>query len=72
MPTRHTRISVKKAALHGSDYMQTWVGTRAVYTTWDGERRIGTITHWRDGWPCITFAEGTWARLTSHIEVADA
>jgi len=72
--TRRTTVSQRKIAFMGDDYRNTWLGTQAVFTTWEGERLIGTITHWSDygSYPCVTFADGTWARLDLDVEVVNA
>lgn len=69
--TRKARISQRKVAFMGDEYRATWLGMRAVYTTWEGERLIGTITHWSrcGNFPCVTFTDGTWGRLDSDLEI---
>ena len=72
--TRVTTISQSKLAQEdGSIYAQTWIGLSAVFTTWEGERLVGTITHWsQDGmFPCVTFDDGTWARLDRRMEIVN-
>lgn len=49
-------------------------GREAVFTTYEGERVIGTVeapTRWSSGYPIVTFADGTWARLDTLIEVVN-
>lgn len=71
MRTRFARISQRKLAFQGAAYEATWIGTPAVFTTWEGERRVGTITRWSAGYPVAEFPDGTWARLDSTVEVAE-
>ena len=71
--TRKTTISSRKVyAETGAAYCATWIGLKAIYTTWEGERLVGTITHWnRDGYPCVTFDDGTWGRLNHEVEIVN-
>jgi hypothetical protein len=69
MNTRHTTISRAKVAQVGKAYTDTWLGTQVVFTAYDGTRTVGTITRWDDFYPVATFADGTWARLDSALEV---
>ena len=74
MTTRHTTISRRRLAAEGSDtYRQTWIGLSAIHTSWEGTRTVGTITHFtRDGmYPCVTFPDGTWARLDHEVEIVN-
>jgi hypothetical protein len=50
------------------------IGKKAVFTTWDNERLVGTVVKKAtDGaYPRIEFADGTWARLTDTVEVVVA
>jgi hypothetical protein len=73
--TRKATISSRKVAAEGgAAYCATWIGLKAIYTTWEGERLVGTITHWStDGmYPCVTFADGTWGRLNHEVEIVNA
>lgn len=72
--TRRATISQRKVASEsGADYCASWIGLKAVYMTWEADRLIGTITHWsRDGmYPCVTFDDGTWARLDHEVELVN-
>ena len=73
--TRKTTISQRKVASeNGAAYCATWIGLKAIYTTWEGERLVGTITHWSaDGmFPCVTFDDGTWGRLNHDLEIVES
>ena len=50
------------------------IGKTAIFTTWDGERLVGTIAKGAKSgaFPRIEFADGTWARLSNTIEVVVA
>lgn len=74
MTTRHTTISRRRLAAEGSDtYRQTWIGLSAIHTSWDGTRSVGTITHFTPNgmYPCVTFPDGTWARLDREVEIVN-
>ena len=71
MKTRQTTVSQRKVAEMGKAYTDTWLGTQVVFTTWEGDRRVGTITRWADLYPVATFTDGTWARLDLTLEVVD-
>ena len=74
MTTRRTTISARRLAAEGSDtYRQTWIGLDAVHTSWDGTRSVGTITHFTANgmYPCVTFPDGTWARLDHEVEIVN-
>lgn len=68
--TRQTTISRRKWANLGPAYEAEWIGLSVVFTTSEGERRVGTIARWDAGYPVAEFADGTWARLDFTIEVA--
>ncbi len=75
MDTRKVTISSRKKAFMGAEYTDTFIGMRAVFTTWEGERLVGTITHFDSqgqGFPVVTFPNGRWARLDSQIELVNA
>jgi hypothetical protein len=73
MITRWTRVSRNKIATVGSDYTSQWIGVSAVFTDHEGARIVGTITGFADHfYPVVTFADGTWARLGTAVEVVDA
>ena len=73
MNTRWTRISHNKIATQGPAYTDQWIGVQAVFTTWEGDRLVGTITGFQDTfYPVITFSNGKWARLDTAVEVVDA
>jgi hypothetical protein len=76
--TRTVTIDQDRAGdLGGRDYLGTFVGLRAVYTTWEGERLVGTVESltgeqgqpW--GLPIIRFADGRWARGNSTLEIVE-
>jgi hypothetical protein len=71
MQTRQTTISQRKVAQMGKAYTDTWIGTQVVFTSYDGDRTVGTITRWDDLYPVATFADGTWARLGLDVEVVN-
>ena len=70
MNTRTTTLSRRKINNIGLDYLNTFTGMQAVFTTWEGDRIVGTITHFKDNmYPCVTFDNGQWARLDLSIEL---
>jgi hypothetical protein len=70
METRTTTLSRRRINNMGSEYLDTFKGLQAVFTTWEGERLVGTITHFKDAmYPCVTFDDGTWARLDLSVEL---
>ena len=71
MNTRSTLISTAKAS-KSEQYRNSWIGTEVIYTTWEGDKIQGTITGWAQYHPIATFADGTWARLDSQVEVLNA
>lgn len=74
MTTRRTTLSQRRLAndFDGS-YRETWINLPAIFTTWEGERLMGTITHFTpDGmFPCVTFPDGKWARLNLDVEIVN-
>lgn len=49
-------------------------GRRAVYTTYDGERMVGTVepaTPTSSGYPVIRFEDGRWGRGDETFELVD-
>lgn len=73
MQTRHTTLSTRKIAFQGSAYTDQWLGTRVVFTDYDGNRHLGTITRFADVfYPVADLDDGGWARLGKTIEVVDA
>jgi len=50
------------------------IGKKAVFTTWDNERLVGTVVKNAKGgaYTRIEFADGTWARLSETIEIVVA
>lgn len=74
MTTRRTTMSARRLAAENSDtYRQTWIGKQAVFTSWDGTRTVGTITRFTPNgmYPCVTFPDGTWARLDREVEIVN-
>ena len=71
MKTHRTTISRAKVAQVGKAYTDTWLGTQVVFTSYEGDRTVGTITRWDDLYPVATFADGTWARLSLDLEVVN-
>jgi hypothetical protein len=71
MNTRQTTISRRKVAQMGKAYTDTWLGTQVVFTSYEGDRTVGTITRWDDLYPVATFTDGSWARLGLDVEVVD-
>ena len=68
--TRKVTLSNRKLNNIGKDYRDTFLGLNAVFTSFNGERTVGTITHFTDNrFPCVTFADGGWARLNLTIEL---
>ena len=68
--TRKVTLSNRKLNNIGKDYRDTFLGLNAVFTSFNGERTVGTITHFTDNrFPCVTFADGGWARLDLTIEL---
>lgn len=63
MKTRVIKLSEWSINTLGREYTDRVVGMRAVYTTYDGDKLIGTITRWERGYPIIEFDDGRWARL---------
>jgi hypothetical protein len=73
MQTRWTRVSQNKIAAQGDTYTDQWIGVQAVFTTYGGDRLVGTITGFADHfYPVVTFPDGRWARLGTAVEVVDA
>lgn len=57
---------------HRPDPARALVGRSAVFTTYDGDRLVGTIepmTAWRAGYPTVRFPDGKWARLDNVVEL---
>jgi hypothetical protein len=71
MKTHHTTVSQRKVAQVGKAYTDTWLGTQVVFTSYEGDRTVGTITRWDDLYPVATFPNGSWARLDLSVEVVD-
>jgi hypothetical protein len=73
MRTRWTRISQAKAATMGKAYTDKWLGAKVVFTSYEGERIVGEITKWDASglFPIASFADGSWARLDSSVEVVN-
>jgi len=68
--TRKVTLSNRKLNNIGKDYQDTFIGLNAEFTSFNGERTVGTITHFTDNrFPCVTFTDGTWARLNLTIEL---
>ena len=68
--TRKVTLSNRKLNNIGKDYRDTFIGLNAVFTSFNGERTVGTITHFQDNrFPCVTFTDGTWSRLDLTIEL---
>jgi len=68
--TRKVTLSNRKLNNIGKHYQDTFIGLNAVFTSFNGERTVGTITHFQDNrFPCVTFADGTWSRLDLTIEL---
>lgn len=68
MNTVVERIS-RYMASTSATYRQSYVGKRVVFTTYEGKRIEGKITGWAQWYPVATFADGTWARLDTRIEI---
>jgi hypothetical protein len=71
MNTRFTTISTAKAS-KSVEYQKQWIGTRVVFTTWEGDRIPGTITGFDQIFAIATLDDGTWARLDPEVEVINA
>ena len=68
--TRKVTLSNRKLNNIGKDYRDTFIGLDAIFTSHNGERTVGAITHFKDNrFPCVTFADGGWARLDLTIEL---
>lgn len=72
--TRKTTISRRKLCAEGGRaYAETWVGLPVAFTTYEGERLIGTLSHFApEGgmpYPVATFPNGKHARLDHEIEI---
>lgn len=68
---RMVTISTAKAS-KSAQYRESWIGTKAFWCTDEGDEVLGTITHWAQYFPVVTFNDGTWARLDSTFFVLDA
>ena len=66
--TKLVTISTAKAS-KSKTYRDSWIGTKAFYTTYEGDEILGTITHWQQYFPVVTFNDGTWGRLDSTFRV---
>lgn len=69
MTTRMTTLSQRKISNMGSEYLDTFKGLQAVFTNWEGDRKVGVITHNNARFLCVTFDDGTWARLDHSVEL---
>jgi len=56
----------------GAAYTDQWIGTRVIFTGWNGERHEGVISRFDGNYPVATFADGRWARLDRTIEIVNA
>lgn len=68
MNTKYVNISTYKAS-HSREYCQSWIGKQAIYKTYDGQELVGIISHWMKVYPCVTFPDGTWARLDNRFKI---
>ena len=60
--TKLVTISRNKAS-KSETYRNSWIGTQAFFTTYEGDEILGTITHWDRWYPVVTFNDGTHGRL---------
>ena len=67
---RMVTISTNKAS-KSKQYCDSWIGTKAFWTSYEGDEILGTITHWHQWYPVVTFDDGTWARLDESFLVMD-
>ena len=68
--TRKVTLSNRKLNNIGKDYQDTRIGLDALFTSFNGDRTVGTITHFKDHrFPCVTFTDGTWSRIDLTIEL---
>ena len=68
MNTHFTTISMSKAG-NSSEYTERWIDTKIIFTTYEGDRIQGVITHFDQWFAVARFADGTWARLDPQVEV---
>ena len=68
METKFVNISEAKAR-YSREYCESWLGKQAIFKTYEGEELVGTITHWMHSYPCVTFDNGTWARLDARFKI---
>lgn len=62
-------------AYTGKDHLAPILGKSAVYTTWEGDRLVGTVERAKgaliNDLPIVRFADGRWARLGSLVEIVE-
>ena len=68
---RLVTISTAKAS-KSAQYRDSWIGTQAFWTSYEGDEVLGTITGWAQYHPVVTFNDGTHARLDSTFFVLEA
>lgn len=68
MSTKFVTISTAKAS-KSAEYRESWIGKKAFFETYEGDEILGTITHWHQYFPVVTFEDGTWGRLDSTFRV---
>ena len=64
-----------RTAYTGADPLAPILGKQAVYTTYEGERLVGTVERAKGAMlsdlPIARFADGRWGRLGSVVELVD-
>ncbi len=69
MITRYVTLSQRKINNMGAEYLDTFNGLQAVFINWEGDRKVGVITHNNARFLCVTFDDATWARLDHSVEL---
>ena len=71
MSVRRTRRRVRASRTSCARYRDSWVGTRVVFTDWQGGEHYGTVTGWcpQHRYPVATLDNGWTARLDLEVTV---
>lgn len=70
MQTEIVHWSFERVALQGDAYTSKFLGRRAVFTTYEGGRMVGTVDRVDEMFrPVVVFPEGKWATLINPIEL---
>jgi hypothetical protein len=69
--TRNGDLDGSECPIDGDSFSFIY-GQRAVYTTYDGERMVGTVEAANEvssGYPIIRFEDGRWGRCDETVEL---